>query len=1472
MDKLLSASSKRTTSSLVRNLALYIWYVTVALIVTNSPGWSQSLSADLDGDGRPEYVLPDPDSPMGFITLREEGPRTSRPRPALPDVKLYLIDWNIDGVPDVLTHRRDSAVEIWVGRGDGQFDRDEQFSERFPISVQSLTIADLSGSLLPDLLFRTGDSTIALVERSKDLPFHLLYWNVANYGLVSYKDVNADGSLDILVGDNVRLRGVDGWDPKWRSQDEFETSQLRVNLVGPVGNPGAVGAMVDLVTSERIQRHWVYPPQIYTQVDLTIPDDAEHVVVTWTDGRTSTISLPVASESLTIRAEATEASLAASWFSELDGTHLQWQFSESIPAEEQHLWEVMRSGGSADPVRFNADGRVATWESAAGPSICRLCVLTYAGNPVAVWRKKHALTTLMPWAVKWDTSQGASGVRLVEADDGEGYLVATLHNRDDGDFLLVSNLLGDMPDYRGEVPVDDRLRNWMRIEATADTIGHLPDYNAHWYGDGLPAEVRGAEIIYDDVTGDGRIDAVSLGPDGTLALYLGTDGRPAAEHLVTNSELGPAAPGDTVTFVLRNPTEESLHVTALSASDGLELATPLESAPVAPLAELPILLTIDPTRQSDFPTEIMVVSDQVDGGAVSIPVWMNIGLPQDAPRLDISVDLGVVQRDSVMIDTLAIPLPWIRLPEQSEELFELSNGSAMASLGLRYTGQDTVSVDVSFTARALGDVTVSYELNNGTLSFHATAVDTIAPETAMPTLTLSGDTLAIQWHAMETADLVAYEVNRIDEGFERRWQVEMDTTWVLTGIPEGKLQRYVVRAVDVAGNRSTSEDLVVYRPDRTPPVVELSEPGVGAVDVALAQPIVFHVWDELTPINADSVDIRIDGVRIAVSDFDIEVVEHAWSFAYTPEEWPLNAVVELRVSAADTASPPNRVDWLGTFQTVADTVIPVMNWIDAPLVLGEGGVALAGIELPLDREIVSAELLIRPAGQAATEVLSGTILGREVEFDVPPAMLPMDGFFYQWIVETDRRRYSWPDTWHSLRLEAPSDGLFWPGSGQPESGRALYTPPVRVDGRSAIDDLRMDIGEMTLSIEARGWDAREQRWVTSDDIEQLAAGDAVAISWRDAAPVLQVRGGTTVALDSSLSINLEPGWNLIGQPFPYAISWDNVAQANPHADIDGPWVENEGLHLARIWQPWHGAWIYSNSNLITSFEIPAGDTVLAEIMPDTTLLSRMPASLAQQTVWGLDDSFLLAISAETVDNSVEDVAVGWNESALDQWDALDVLSPPAVDSSLILRLVHDDWIEQPGTYAIDIREPAGGGVWKLSLLTTEMDPVDLRFDFLDELPAGIRADLIDVMTQDSVRLDQGITTYRVRDLARFPQQEFALVIGNDTYNNELEREEALAPSKLTLFQNYPNPFNSETTISYSVPAHDEEGSVRIRLAVYNMLGQHVQTLREGHFDSGVHTASWDGRDNQGNFVSSGVYFCELTWGEQRHLQRMIYVR
>lgn len=93
------------------------------------------------------------------------------------------------------------------------------------------------------------------------------------------------------------------------------------------------------------------------------------------------------------------------------------------------------------------------------------------------------------------------------------------------------------------------------------------------------------------------------------------------------------------------------------------------------------------------------------------------------------------------------------------------------------------------------------------------------------------------------------------------------------------------------------------------------------------------------------------------------------------------------------------------------------------------------------------------------------------------------------------------------------------------------------------------------------------------------------------------------------------------------------------------------------------------------------------------------------------------------------------------------------------------------------------------------------------------------------------------------------------------------PERFRLEQNVPNPFNSDTVIRFALPERTE-----VALGIYNLLGQKVATLVQGTRSSGTYQVHWDGRDQEGNDLASGIYLYRLKAGTQVETRQLALLR
>ena len=104
------------------------------------------------------------------------------------------------------------------------------------------------------------------------------------------------------------------------------------------------------------------------------------------------------------------------------------------------------------------------------------------------------------------------------------------------------------------------------------------------------------------------------------------------------------------------------------------------------------------------------------------------------------------------------------------------------------------------------------------------------------------------------------------------------------------------------------------------------------------------------------------------------------------------------------------------------------------------------------------------------------------------------------------------------------------------------------------------------------------------------------------------------------------------------------------------------------------------------------------------------------------------------------------------------------------------------------------------------------------------------------------------------------VVGIEDLAGEIPQQFAVSP-------NYPNPFNPSTSIRYQLPL-----TAKVSLVIYNTLGQRVRTLVDGTVSAGQHEAVWDGRNESGQAVASGVYIYRFESDYFKKVQKMLLVK
>jgi hypothetical protein len=94
------------------------------------------------------------------------------------------------------------------------------------------------------------------------------------------------------------------------------------------------------------------------------------------------------------------------------------------------------------------------------------------------------------------------------------------------------------------------------------------------------------------------------------------------------------------------------------------------------------------------------------------------------------------------------------------------------------------------------------------------------------------------------------------------------------------------------------------------------------------------------------------------------------------------------------------------------------------------------------------------------------------------------------------------------------------------------------------------------------------------------------------------------------------------------------------------------------------------------------------------------------------------------------------------------------------------------------------------------------------------------------------------------------------------------PSDFVVTESFPNPFNSSVTIQYQIPTAGE-----VEGRIYNILGMRVKTIVPSQQQqAGKYSVHWDGKNDHGSDVSSGVYFIRIRWNDRMKTVRSVYLK
>ena len=331
------------------------------------------------------------------------------------------------------------------------------------------------------------------------------------------------------------------------------------------------------------------------------------------------------------------------------------------------------------------------------------------------------------------------------------------------------------------------------------------------------------------------------------------------------------------------------------------------------------------------------------------------------------------------------------------------------------------------------------------------------------------------------------------------------------------------------------------------------------------------------------------------------------------------------------------------------------------------------------------------------------------------------------------------------------------------------------------------------------------------------------------------------------NISLQKGWNMIGSPFSFPVT---VAETELYTyGYDSTKTMDGWTDPSNTLYPWDGYAVYAQEPRVLTLK-PFTNDIEETRDAGRTISNEWVLNLRLKSNYYFDYSS----------------QVGRREMGEEGKDPYDLPALPVMDSYVAVRTEingNGDFV-----YESDIRSlEESNGVWNIKLISEGIPgPYTFSMKSNNDLPTGLDFALLDIPNKNIIRnvLSESITIQESLQNG----YDITFIAGDEAYVNDMIMNilEAI-PAEYSLSQNYPNPFNPTTKIDFTLPRSDD-----VNVTIYNLVGQQIKVLVNSNLEYGYHTVTWNGLDQLGRPVASGVYFSELRTRNFRQTKKMLLLK
>jgi photosystem II stability/assembly factor-like uncharacterized protein len=474
--------------------------------------------------------------------------------------------------------------------------------------------------------------------------------------------------------------------------------------------------------------------------------------------------------------------------------------------------------------------------------------------------------------------------------------------------------------------------------------------------------------------------------------------------------------------------------------------------------------------------------------------------------------------------------------------------------------------------------------------------------------------------------------------------------------------------------------------------------------------------------------------------------------------------------------------------------------------------------------------------------------GNTYSYTIAASQIVDQGIYYFFYLEDVAGNYFWSSPTF-VTIQYGSSGLTIPfdGFGKDQNKYRIVSIPLTLTSAAVNSVFGDDFGDYGDKSQWRMFRYQSGATQELNGSSSIVPGNGywLLVDESRAGTTIDSGPGTTINayFDNPHSINLSAGWNQIGNPYPYNISWQDILDLNNTTAVSKLRVYKGSWQDGTILEKFSGGFVNSSANI--SLAIPA--------YKNPAVQSGRISSPSRHPLDSKEWEVLIELSAGDVHYHLG--GFGMHPKATEGHDVYDDFTLPRFES--FVELNHRKKSNHI-FYSRDIVPTADNHEWRFEVVTNRKEGmVELRWDNSWFGNNGKQLMLWDEWLHKPVDM-RSQTFYRVPARASAP---FTVWFGDDAYVKE-----KIAVDNLMLHPVYPNPADSEMHIAFSIPGILPQW---VSLTLYDSKGNRVAVLCEEPLAAGYHERTWKRESTSQGELSAGLYVLRLQSETVQRIQKII---